>query len=116
VVTGERVMRIAAEGDTEVEAWLPVGDAIPLPQDAALRLYLNASPLDALDATVRYMAHDAQQRPDGTYAYRIRAVLRDPSSQRVGLKGTAKVSGGWVPVVYWVLRRPLAVLRQTLGW
>ena len=116
VVTGERVMRIAAVGDTEVEAWLPIGDAIPLPPDAPLRLYLNASPLDPLDATLRYVAHDAQQRPDGTYAYRIRAVLRDQTTQRVGLKGTAKVSGGWVPAVYWVLRRPWAVLRQTLGW
>lgn len=116
VVTGERVMRIAAPGDIEVEAWLPVGDAILLPQDAPLRLYLNASPLDPLDATVRYIAHDAQQRPDGTYAYRVRAVLHDATSQRVGLKGTAKVSGSWVPAVYWVLRRPLSVLRQTLGW
>ena len=60
--------------------------------------------------------HDAQQRPDGTYAYRVRAVLHDATSQRVGLKGTAKVSGSWVPAVYWVLRRPLSVLRQTLGW
>ena len=30
VVTGERIMRIAAPDDVEIEAWLPVGDAIPL--------------------------------------------------------------------------------------
>jgi hypothetical protein len=31
------------------------------------------------------------------------------------LKGTAKLSGGWVPVAYWIVRRPLAAIRQTLG-
>ena len=30
-------------------------------------------------------------------------------------KGTAKVYGGWVPLAYWVLRRPLAAVRSTLG-
>lgn len=30
VTTGERIMRVAAPEDVEVEAWLPVGDAVPL--------------------------------------------------------------------------------------
>lgn len=115
VQTGERIMRIAAPGDVEVEAWLPIGDAIPLPDNAAVSLYLAASPLSAVDAQVRYVAHDAMPRPDGTYAYRVRARLDAAAGQRVGLKGTAKLKGGWVPLIYWMLRRPLATIRQTLG-
>lgn len=115
VQTGERVMRIAAPGDAEVEAWIPLGDAIPVSEEAPVSLYLAASPLSSLSAQVRYVAHDSVLRPDGTYAYRLRARLESGTDQRVGLKGTAKIYGSWVPLVYWVLRHPLATVRQTLG-
>ena len=115
VNTGERIMRIAAPTDVEVEAWLPVGDAIDLPPGAPLTLYLAANPLDPVSANVRYLAYEAQARPDGSYAYRVRATLAGASAQRAGLKGTAKLSGPWTPMIYWMLRRPLAVIRQALG-
>ena len=51
-------MRLAAPGDAEVEAWLPLADAVALPPDASVRLYLNASPLSPVTAQLRYMAHD----------------------------------------------------------
>ena len=70
----------------------------------------------ALVAKLRYVAHDAVQRPDGTFAYRARAALAASTEHRVGLKGTARLTGRWVPLAYWVLRRPLAALRQTIGW
>jgi HlyD family secretion protein len=115
VAVGERIMRIADPADTEVEAWLPLADAIALAPDAPVTLYLNASPLAPVSAQVRYQAHDAVQRPDGGYAYRVRARLDQPTSHRVGLKGTAKLHGGWVPLAYWMLRRPLASARTVLG-
>ncbi|TWC71796.1 efflux RND transporter periplasmic adaptor subunit [Herbaspirillum sp. SJZ099] len=115
VQTGERIMRIAAPGDVEVEAWLPIGDAIPLADEAEVSLYLASAPLSAVQARLRYVAHDAVPRPDGSYAYRVRARLAAHSDLRVGLKGTAKLSGPWVPLAYWMLRRPLAVIRQHVG-
>jgi multidrug resistance efflux pump len=115
VQTGERVMRIAAPGDVEIEAWLPLGDAIPLPKGAAVSLYLASSPFSSLAGKVRYVSYDAVARPNGIYAYRIRATLDTPTDQRIGLKGTVKLSGDWVPLIYWVLRRPLATIRQTVG-
>ena len=115
VTVGERIMRIAAPKDVEVEAWLPLADAIALLPGAPVNLYLHASPLFAVSARLRYMAHDAVQRPDGSFAYRVRAVLDAPTDHRVGLKGTAKLQGAWVPLIYWVLRRPLAALRSVVG-
>lgn len=116
VAIGERIMRIATPSDSEVEAWLPIADAIALAPGAQVKLYLNASPLSPVSARLRFQAHDAVQRPDGSYAYRVRASLDGVTSHRIGLKGTAKLYGGWVPLVYWVLRRPLAAIRSTLGW
>ncbi|HZX27408.1 MAG TPA: HlyD family efflux transporter periplasmic adaptor subunit [Telluria sp.] len=115
VQTGERIMRIATPGDVEVEAWLPIGDAIALPDGAPVELYLAASPLSALSARVRYLAHDAVPRPDGSFAFRVRARLDAPTAQRVGAKGTVKISGDRVPLIYWIVRRPLATIRQHLG-
>lgn len=113
---GERIMRIAAPQDVEVEAWVPLADAIPLAEGSPLALHLNASPLAPVRATLRYFAHDAVERPDGSYAYRVRARLEAPTEHRVGLKGTARFSGRWVPLAYWALRRPLASVRAATGW
>lgn len=115
VSVGERILRIAVPSELEVEAWLPLADAIALEPGAQVNLYLNASPLNAVTAHLRYMAHDAVQRPDLSYAYRVRATLEAPTEHRVGLKGTAKLHGERVPLVYWMLRRPMAALRSWLG-
>jgi len=115
VSVGERILRIASTGDVEVEAWLPIADAIALEPGAPLNLYLNARPLEPVSAKLRYLAHDAVQRPDGTYAYRVRATLDGATDHRVGLKGTAKLQGDWVPAIWWVMRRPVATVRTTLG-
>jgi multidrug efflux pump subunit AcrA (membrane-fusion protein) len=115
VAVGERILRIAAPGDVEVEAWVPLADAIALADASEVRLYLNASPMAPVTARLRYMAHDAVQRPDGSYAYRVRAVLVAPTEHRVGLKGTAKLQGEQVSLLYWMMRRPLATVRGALG-
>jgi len=115
VQTGERIMQVAAPDDVEIEAWVPIGDAIPLADDAPLHLYLATTPLSPLNGTLRYMSHRAVARPDGSYAYRVRARLDAPSGQRIGLKGTAKLGGERVPLIYWILRRPLASIRQFIA-
>jgi multidrug efflux pump subunit AcrA (membrane-fusion protein) len=115
VQTGERIMQVASATDVEIEAWVPIGDAIPLADDAPLNLYLAASPLAPVSGTLRYMSQRATARPDGSYAYRVRARLDSPLDQRIGLKGTAKLAGERVPLVYWMLRRPLASIRQFIA-
>jgi len=34
---------------------------------------------------------------------------------RLGLKGTVRLDGHRVPLIYWLLRRPLAVVRTFVG-
>lgn len=116
VAIGERILRIASLDDIEVEAWIPLADAIHLSPGDTVTLYLSASPMSPVEASVRYMSHDSVQRADGNFAYRIRAKLNATSQHRVGLKGTAKVYGDWVPLVFWMLRRPIATVRAYLGW
>lgn len=115
VTVGAQILRIAVPGDIEVEAWVPLGDAIHFPDNATVSLYLNASPLSPVNAQLRYLAYDAVLRPDGQYAYRLRAVLSQPTQHRVGLKGTARIEGEWAPLIFALMRRPLASLRTFLG-
>jgi multidrug resistance efflux pump len=115
VTTGERILRIADPNAVEVEAWLGTGDAIDLEAGAPVRLYLASSPLDPVEATLRFVSYEAASRPDGSFAHRVRAKVEGKAGHRVGLKGTAKLAGSRVPLVYWMLRRPWAAVRQLAG-
>jgi hypothetical protein len=50
-------------------------------------------------------------------SYRLRADIEngDPQHARIGLKGTARIKGGWSVLAYEILRRPLATLRAWTG-
>ena len=117
MAVGEKVLAIAEERDTEIEAWLSPGDLIELAVEAPLTLFLNSDPMNAVHARLRVVGYESQYRPDGTLAHRVRATLADGEAPpRLGLKGTARLDGGRVTLAYWLFRRPLAIIRQTLGW
>ena len=115
VAIGESIMRIVRPNDVEVEAWLPLADAVRLQEGSRVQLYLQSDPLSPVQAKLRYVAHQAVERPDGVYAYRVRATLTEPTKHRVGLKGTAKLESERTTMFYWLFRRPLTVVRTTLG-
>ena len=115
LAVGERIMRIAPPGELEVEVWLPLDDAVVLKPGHEVTLYLQSDPLDPVRASLRYVSLEAQARPDGQFAYRLRATPLRPTEHRVGLKGTAKISGDWTVLAYWLLRKPWAIARATLG-
>jgi biotin carboxyl carrier protein len=115
VSAGEAVMRLAQPQDQELEAWLPVGDAIDLPTGSAMQLHLASRPGAPVAATLRLYAYEAERRPDGSYAYRLRGALSGSERERLGARGTVRIDGPRVPLIYWVLRRPLAALREVTG-
>lgn len=117
VAVGEKVLAVAEERDTEIEAWLAPADLIELAEGAPLTLFLNTDPLHAVHARLRVVGYESQARPEGTLAHRVRAALAEgEASPRLGLKGTARLDGEPVTLAYWLFRRPLAIIRQTLGW
>lgn len=119
VVTGERILQVANPQSAGVLIHLPVADALVLEEKAPVKLFLTVKPLSPLDATVSETSYQASLSPDGVASYRLRATLdagQTLDDARIGLHGTAKISGGWVPLSYYVLRRPLATLREWSGW
>jgi len=115
VVTGERVAQLADPNELGVMVWLPVADAIALETGAPMRVYLQTSPLNPLDATLEQTSYQAILSPEGVASYRVRGRLEAGQGSHIGLRGVAKVYGERRPLIYWVLRRPLGTLRQWLG-
>lgn len=117
VTTGERILLIADPAAAEVEIRLPAPDAIVLNSGADVSLFLDVDPIHPLAAALTYASYQAEPGPDGMLAYRLRARFADGTAlPRLGLRGTAKVYGADVPLAYYLLRRPLAALRQAIGW
>jgi hypothetical protein len=116
VITGERIMTIADPARVEIEGWFSPSDAIALPPEARVKLYLHSHPLQPVSGQLLYRSLQPEQRPDNRFAYRTRAALDpvDPIPQ-IGQQGTLKLVGHWTPLAGWLLRRPLAALRTTLG-
>lgn len=116
VKIGERILMIADPDEVELEIQLPIADAINLKTGAKVLLFLNIAPISPMPAELYYAAYQAQVMADDSLAYRLKARFKfNGELPRIGLKGTAKVYGERVPLVYYLLRRPLAFLRQWLG-
>ncbi len=116
VKVGEKIMTLARTGEVELEFWLAVGDSIPLPAGAPAELFLNVYPERSHPAVVRYISYQAEVSPEGVLGFRGCADFENPEDLRVGWRGTAKVSGDSVTLFYYLFRRPLAVLRQWIGF
>ncbi|MGV8920622.1 MAG: efflux RND transporter periplasmic adaptor subunit [Pseudomonas sp.] len=117
VVTGERIMQLADPQDVGVLVWLPVANAINLELGSEIRLFLHVAPLSPLNAHLTQTSYQATLSPENIPAYRIRGQFTGDVNQlaRIGLKGTAKLYGESVPLVYYLLRRPLAAAREWSG-
>lgn len=127
VQTGERVMQLADPRDAGVLVWLPVADALNLDAGAPIRLFLHTKPLDPLPATLLQTSYQAVMSPDGVSAYRLRGAFEPGANAanaantanalqpRIGLRGTARVSGDWAVLGYYLFRRPIAAVREWTG-
>lgn len=117
VSTGERIMQLADPASRGVLIHVPVSDALSLQQGAMVKLFLTVRPLSPLAARVIESSYQALPSPEGIASYRLRATFDDSDPQvRFGLRGTAKIYGGWTVLGYYLLRRPLAGLRELTGW
>nr|WP_251010152.1 HlyD family efflux transporter periplasmic adaptor subunit [Pseudomonas fluorescens] len=114
VQTGERLMEIADPNQAELRIELAVGDAIELAPGAQVALFLDSDPLQRHQARLERSAYEAQPTAAGQLAYRLDARF-DDAAPRIGLRGTAKIFGDRAPLALYLLRRPLAGLRQSVG-
>ncbi len=116
VTLGERVLLVADPAKVELTAWMPAADQLPVAPGDTLMLYPQGSPLSGFEARITSVAYRAEVTREGYLAYRLKAAfVPGPAMPRIGQLGTARLNGGWAPLIYVALRRPLAVVRQWVG-
>ena len=117
VAIGEKVMVLADPVKVELTARMPTGDQIAVEPGAEIVFYPQAAPFSSYVAIIDSVAYHAEPNDENVLAYRIRAHFRlDTAAPRLGLMGSARVYANRVPFIYTILRRPLVVVRQWLGW
>ena len=116
VSVGEKVLVLADPGKVELTGYLPVANQIALKPGSEVVFYPNGSPFTAYHAQVISVAYRAAPTDEAVLAYRVKAQFTAGEAvPRLGSMGTARFYAERVPLIYYLLRRPLAGLRQWLG-
>ena len=117
VQTGERVMQIADPKDAGLLMWLPVKDALNINNGAQMKLFLHTDPLHPIAAKLHQTSYQASLSPENIASYRLKGVFENTQKNmpRIGLRGTARISGEWSILGYYLFRRPIAATREWLG-
>jgi len=116
VSVGEHIVEIADPKRVEFIIELPPRDLIEITLEAKVTVYLDNAPLSAVAAKVARSSYHSSRLPDGREAFLLAAIPTERENDvRIGAHGSARVYGGWVPLIYRILRRPIAAARQTIG-
>ncbi len=114
---GQRVMTLADPHQAEIEILLPVDDAIALEKGSKVKLFLRTDPLHPIDAEIRQTSYRAKELPGGGMVFPLKASFVDKDKvHRIGLQGTAKLYSDSAPLLYYIFRKPLAVIRRNIGF
>ena len=81
-----------------------------------MRLFLHTDPLCPRSGRLIEASYQATLSPESVASYKLRARFEEGTElPRIGLRGTARISGEWVLLGYYLFRRPLAHLREWSG-
>jgi Barrel-sandwich domain of CusB or HlyD membrane-fusion len=114
VNVGEPIMQIADPRDVSFKIELPTKEQMTLEPGSGVKVWLDAQPLWAINASVETASYQARPTPEGVLAFAVTAKP-EGDTPRIGSRGTAKLYGRWVPLAYSLFKRPISSARQFLG-
>jgi multidrug resistance efflux pump len=114
VEIGERILQVAPAESSRIEIELPAADTTTFEEGAEVSFFSNLHPDEPQTGRLVFLSYSTSLTPTGVLSYTDRADLNG-GKLRLGLKGTAKVFGPRRPLALWLLRRPLAFLRQLIA-
>lgn len=116
VQTGERVIQLADPADAGLLVWLPVKDALTLEKGAPMKMFLHTDPMHPVEASLEQTSYQSSLSPDNVASYRLKGAFETTETlPRIGLGGTARISGDWSILGYYLFRRPIAAVREWTG-
>ncbi|WP_226668713.1 efflux RND transporter periplasmic adaptor subunit [Microbulbifer aggregans] len=113
---GEKVMEIVQPDARQIQIDLPTQDAITLPENAHAVFYATSAPLAPIEGRLIYHSLLTTEGENLPASYRLLATIQQDQPQiRINTRGHARIYGARVPLVYYLLRRPLASARRWIG-
>lgn len=116
VQAGQTIMRVADPSQIKLRIDAPLAHGEALSEGAQVRFFPDSNPVDAAQAKVEQVDFEPTVTPDGKPTYRAEAVFDTIDGARIGARGVAKIYGERAPLGYWLIRRPLTILRQWTGF
>ena len=118
VSTGETIIKIANPSRVLLRIDVPLSVGESLKDEARVRMFMDNDPLKPIEAELVSASYYAQPTPSGQMAYEAFAMLEISDTSdipRIGTRGVAKIYGDTAPLGFWLLRRPITIVRQFLG-
>ncbi|MEZ5774513.1 MAG: HlyD family efflux transporter periplasmic adaptor subunit [Hyphomicrobiaceae bacterium] len=116
VRVGERILAIAEPSRARIDIELSAEDVLVAEPGATVDLFLAVAPDHAVSGRLTRISYDARMLAGGRTAFIAEAAFAAAAElPRLGLTGTARISGPMRPLVYVLLRKPLSRLRRVLG-
>ena len=117
VATGEAIIEIADPNHILLKIDAPLLAGESLQQGARVRVFMDADPLQPLEAKIERASYYAAPTENGQMAFETYARLSSPYAlPRIGARGVAKIHGDTAPLIFWLFRRPIAAVRQFIGF
>lgn len=115
VRTGERILVVTNPKQVELKIMLPIANVIELEQgdDGDFFVYGDLRPISV---KIKTLGYNAKLLPNKILSYELRADFIDQKSMpQLGAQGNVRLYGSRVPLIYYLIRRPLQSMRQSFG-
>jgi multidrug resistance efflux pump len=117
VHVGESVMTVSDPDKTKIKIWIPENDNVEINPKHTIKIILNTMPEKTFHAKLKYISKYTAINDKSSANFVAEAEWIQPNEDVLsGLKGTAILYGEDVPILYWILRRPWAYIRNVLGF
>lgn len=118
VDVGEKVLVISHPQRTKLKLWIPEKDNVDFRVDKPIQVFLNISPTETYQATIQWVANESSVSDQGVPCFEASAHWLGAAEEeeiKLGLHGVAILYGDSVPLIYYLLRKPLGALRYYLS-
>lgn len=117
VQTGERILLISNPEKNNVRIWVPVTDGAILKEGLSGELYLDSDPWTTRRIQIKNWSFEPEMSPQGIMAFRAQATAQNENWPHplLGLHGVVHLSGNRLPLIFYILRKPLIFMRQTFA-
>lgn len=114
VQTGERILTVADPKQVQLKIYLPVTNYISLNVGGKGIFFLYGQ-FASIPVVITSLGYNAKLLPNKILAYELYADIENDNMPQLGGQGTVRLYGHYVPLIYYIFRRPIYALRQTFG-